>query len=157
MGITVTREEAVWLRKQHPSGRIVAACGCFDIFHVGHLRYLKESAKYGDILVVGVNSDASIKRLKGAKRPIVPQAERMELLSSLSFVTYVVPFDEDTPYEIIKKIKPNIITKGGDYNPNDVVGKDIVESQGGKVIICPLIENKSTTNIIDKILEAYNE
>jgi len=137
--------------------KIVFTNGCFDIFHVGHLRYLKESAKYGDILVVGVNSDASIKRLKGAKRPIVPQAERMELLSSLSFVTYVVPFDEDTPYEIIKKIKPNIITKGGDYNPNDVVGKDIVESQGGKVIICPLIENKSTTNIIDKILEAYNE
>lgn len=137
--------------------KIVFTNGCFDIFHVGHLRYLKESAKYGDILVVGVNSDASIKRLKGAKRPIVPQAERMELLSSLSFVTYVVPFDEDTPYEIIKKIKPNIITKGGDYNPNDVVGKDVVESQGGKVIICPLIENKSTTNIIDKILEAYNE
>lgn len=137
--------------------KIVFTNGCFDIFHVGHLRYLKESSKYGDILVVGVNSDASIKRLKGDKRPIVPQNDRMELLSSLSFVTYVVPFDEDTPYKIIKKIRPDIITKGGDYNPNDVVGKDIVEEKGGKVIICPLIEHKSTTNIIDKILEAYNE
>lgn len=121
------------------------------------MRYLKESSKYGDILVVGVNSDSSIKRLKGKNRPIVSQEERMELLSSLSFVSYVVPFDEDTPYEIIKKISPDIITKGGDYNSNEVVGKNIVEAKGGKVIICPLIENKSTTNIIDKILEVYNE
>ena len=149
--------EELSLKLKDTSKKIVFTNGCFDIFHVGHLRYLKESSKYGDILVVGVNSDSSIKRLKGEKRPIVPQEERMELLSSLSFVSYVVPFDEDTPYEIIKKISPDIITKGGDYNPDNVVGKDIVEGKGGKVVICPLIENKSTTNIIDKILEAYNE
>lgn len=153
----VISADALSERLKDNNKKIVFTNGCFDIFHVGHLRYLKESANYGDILVVGVNSDASIKRLKGNKRPIVPQNERMELLSSLSFVTYVVPFDEDTPYEIIKKIKPDIITKGGDYNPDEVVGKDVVESRGGKVIICPLVENKSTTNIIDKILEAYNE
>lgn len=153
----VISADALSERLKDNTKKIVFTNGCFDIFHVGHLRYLKESANYGDILVVGVNSDASIKRLKGNKRPIVPQNERMELLSSLSFVTYVVPFDEDTPYEIIKKIKPDIITKGGDYNPDEVVGKDVVESRGGKVIICPLVENKSTTNIIDKILEAYNE
>lgn len=131
----VISADALSERLKDNTKKIVFTNGCFDIFHVGHLRYLKESANYGDILVVGVNSDASIKRLKGNKRPIVPQNERMELLSSLSFVTYVVPFDEDTPYEIIKKIKPDIITKGGDYNPDEVVGKDVVESRGGKVII----------------------
>ena len=137
--------------------RVVFTNGCFDIFHVGHLRYLKESSKYGDMLIVGVNSDASVKRLKGANRPIVTENERAELLASLSFVSYVVIFDEDTPYEIIKRIKPDFITKGGDYNPDTVVGKDIVEAKGGKVIICPLEENKSTTNIIKKILEVYHE
>lgn len=137
--------------------KIVFTNGCFDIFHVGHLRYLKESAKYGDMLIVGVNSDKSVKRLKGNNRPIVSEDERVELLSALSFVSYIVLFDEDTPYEIIKKIRPDIITKGGDYNPDDVVGKDIVEAKGGKVVICPLIDNKSTTNIIDKILETYHE
>lgn len=137
--------------------KIVFTNGCFDIFHVGHLRYLKESSKYGDMLIVGVNSDKSVKRLKGSKRPIVPENERMELLSSLSFVSYVVLFDEDTPYEIIKKIKPDIITKGGDYKEEDVVGADIVKEKNGKVIICPLTTDKSTTNIIEKILGAYNE
>lgn len=137
--------------------KIVFTNGCFDIFHVGHLRYLKESSKYGDMLIVGVNSDKSVKRLKGEKRPIVPENERMELLSSLSFVSYVVLFDEDTPYEIIKKIKPDIITKGGDYKEEDVVGSDIVKEKNGKVIICPLTTDKSTTNIIEKILGAYNE
>ena len=139
------------------SKKIVFTNGCFDIFHVGHLRYLKESAKYGDMLIVGVNSDASVKRLKGPNRPIVTEHERAELLASLSFVSYVVIFDEDTPYEIIKRIQPDYITKGGDYNPDDVVGKDVVEAKNGKVIICPLEANKSTTNIIKKILEVYHE
>ena len=137
--------------------KIVFTNGCFDIFHVGHLRYLRESAKQGDMLIVGINSDASVKRLKGNNRPIVNELERAELLAALSFISYVVIFDEDTPYEIIKKIKPDIITKGGDYNPDDVVGKDIVEAKGGKVIICPLEKDKSTTNIIKKILEVYHE
>ena len=137
--------------------KIVFTNGCFDIFHVGHLRYLRESAKQGDMLIIGVNSDASVKRLKGNNRPIVNELERAELLASLSFVSYVVIFDEDTPYEIIKRIKPDIITKGGDYDPNTVVGKDIVEAKGGKVVICPLEKDKSTTNIIKKILEVYHE
>ena len=125
--------------------------GCFDIFHVGHARYLKQASTYGDILVVGVNSDASVKRLKGPERPIISEKERMELLADLQCVSYVVKFSEDTPYELIKKIQPDIITKGGDYKPEDVVGKDIVEQKGGKVVICNLIEGKSTTNIITKI------
>lgn len=137
--------------------KIVFTNGCFDIFHVGHLRYLKESSKYGDMLIVGVNSDASVKRLKGENRPIVNEKERAELLSSLSFVSYVVLFDEDTPYNIIKKIHPDVITKGGDYNVDNIVGADIVKNKGGKVVVCPLVENKSTTNIIERILEVYHE
>lgn len=153
--ITIDKLEKILETKR--TKKIVFTNGCFDIFHVGHLRYLKESSKQGDLLIIGVNSDSSVKRLKGKNRPIVPELERMELLSSLSFVSYVVMFDDDTPYEIIKRIKPNIITKGGDYAPENVVGKDIVEENGGKVVILPLVENKSTTNIIDKILEVYRD
>ena len=131
--------------------KVVFTNGCFDIFHVGHARYLKQASTYGDILIVGVNSDASVKRLKGPERPIISEKERMELLADLQCVSYVVKFSEDTPYELIKKIQPDIITKGGDYKPEDVVGKDIVEQKGGKVVICNLIEGKSTTNIITKI------
>lgn len=153
----VTIDKLEEILKTKKDKKIVFTNGCFDIFHVGHLRYLKESSKYGDILIIGVNSDSSVKRLKGENRPIVSEDERAELLSSLSFVSYVVLFDEDTPYEVIKRIKPDIITKGGDYDPNTVVGKDIVEEKGGKVIICPLTKEKSTTNIIEKILKVYNE
>lgn len=131
--------------------KIVFTNGCFDIFHVGHSRYLRQASTYGDILVVGVNSDSSVKRLKGPERPIISEEERMELLADLESVSYVVKFEEDTPYELIKKIQPDIITKGGDYKPEDVVGKDIVEANGGEVMICKLVEGKSTTNIITKI------
>ena len=131
--------------------------GCFDIFHVGHARYLKQASTYGDILIVGVNSDSSVKRLKGSERPIIPEKERMELLADLQCVSYVVKFSEDTPYELIKKLQPDIITKGGDYKPDDVVGKDIVENRGGKVVLCKLVEGKSTTNIITKIKNTFVE
>lgn len=137
--------------KDRKNKTVVFTNGCFDIFHVGHARYLREAAKLGDILIVGVNSDSSVKRLKGETRPIIPESERMELLATLEFVSYVVMFEEDTPYNIIEKIKPDIITKGGDYKPEDVVGKNIVEAYGGEVIICPFIESRSTTNIINKI------
>lgn len=149
----VTADKLAEILKNKQNKKVVFTNGCFDIFHVGHSRYLRETSKLGDILVVGLNSDSSVKRLKGEKRPIVTQNERAELLASLEFVSYVVIFEEDTPYNLISKIKPDIITKGGDYNPNDVVGKDIIESYGGKVVICPLIEGKSTTNIIEKILQ----
>lgn len=149
----VTADKLVEILENKQNKKVVFTNGCFDIFHVGHSRYLRETSKLGDILVVGLNSDSSVKRLKGEKRPIVTQNERAELLASLEFVSYVVIFEEDTPYNLISKIKPDIITKGGDYNPNDVVGKDIIESYGGKVVICPLIEGKSTTNIIEKILQ----
>lgn len=147
----VSIDELVKILKNISNKKIVFTNGCFDLFHVGHARYLKKAAKFGDILIVGVNSDSSVKRLKGDTRPILNEEERMELLSNLEFVSYVVKFEEDTPYNIINKIKPDIIVKGGDYKTEDVVGKDIVEKYGGRVEICPYIDSKSTTNIIEKI------
>lgn len=147
----VTIDKLKKILKDRQNKTIVFTNGCFDLFHVGHARYLREAAKLGDILIVGVNSDASVKRLKGEERPIISENERMELLASLEFVSYVISFEEDTPYNVIKEIQPDIIAKGGDYKPEEVVGKDIVEKRNGKVVICPLIESKSTTNIIKKI------
>lgn len=147
----VTIDKLKEILKDRQNKTIVFTNGCFDLFHVGHARYLREAAKLGDILIVGVNSDASVKRLKGEERPIISENERMELLASLEFVSYVISFEEDTPYNVIKEIQPDIIAKGGDYKPEEVVGKDIVEKRNGKVVICPLIESKSTTNIIKKI------
>lgn len=147
----VTIDKLKKILKDRQNKTIVFTNGCFDLFHVGHARYLREAAKLGDILIVGVNSDASVKRLKGEERPIISENERMELLTSLEFVSYVISFEEDTPYNVIKEIQPDIIAKGGDYKPEEVVGKDIVEKRNGKVVICPLIESKSTTNIIKKI------
>ena len=138
------------MKREHGK-KVVFTNGCFDIFHVGHSRYLMDASRYGDILIVAVNSDSSVKKLKGPERPIVSENERMELLAALECVSYVVKFDEDTPIELIKTLKPDIITKGGDYKPEEVVGKEIVEAYGGEVIICPFVDGKSTTNIIKKI------
>lgn len=139
------------LRHRNPDKKIVFTNGCFDILHIGHIRYLQEAAKLGDILVLGLNSDASVSRLKGPERPINSEQDRAELLCALEFIDYVVVFEEDTPYELIKKIQPDVLVKGGDYAPEQVVGKDIVESRGGKLVLIPFVEGKSTTNIINKI------
>lgn len=144
-------EESAELRAEKSDKKIVFTNGCFDILHVGHIRYLKQASKLGDLLVVGLNSDESVKRLKGSDRPVNSEMDRAEMLSSLGFVDYVVVFEEDTPYNLIKAIQPDILVKGGDYRPEDVVGKDIVESRGGKVQILPFVEGKSTTSIINKI------
>lgn len=132
---------------------VVFTNGCFDILHVGHVKYLKESASFGDVLVVGLNSDDSVRRLKGPERPINTQSDRAELLASLESVDYIVIFDEDTPYELIKAIQPDVLVKGGDYMPDEVVGKDIVEAKGGRLELIPFVEGKSTTNIINKVRE----
>jgi len=136
--------------------KIVFTNGCFDILHSGHIAYLYKAKKLGDILIIGLNSDNSIKRIKGEKRPIILQEERAFLLSALEMVDYVTIFDEDTPYELIKIIKPHILVKGGDWPIDNIVGKDIVESYGGKVLNIPLVEGKSTTNIIERILSVYS-
>jgi len=126
--------------------KVIFTNGCFDILHPGHIEYLKASRKLGDYLIVAINSDESVKRLKGDKRPINNEVIRAYMLKNLSFVDEVVIFDEDTPYDIIKKLKPDIITKGGDYKATSVVGKDLAE-----VVIIPFVDNYSTTSIIERI------
>jgi D-beta-D-heptose 7-phosphate kinase/D-beta-D-heptose 1-phosphate adenosyltransferase len=144
-------EEIKTFRKNNQNKKIVFTNGCFDILHVGHKRYLQTAASLGDILVVGVNSDASVRRLKGESRPINSEIDRAELLCAMGFIDYVVIFNEDTPYNLIEQIQPDILVKGGDYKPEEVVGRDIVESRGGKLILVNFVEGRSTTNIIKKI------
>ena len=132
---------------------IVTTNGCFDILHVGHVRYLKESAKYGDVLIIGLNSDSSVKRLKGESRPINNESDRAELLSELAFVDYVVIFEEDSPVELLDEIKPDIYTKGADYTLDTLPEAKTVLKNGGKVEFINLVEGKSTTNVIKKIEE----
>lgn len=136
--------------------RIVFTNGCFDLLHVGHVKYLQKARNLGDILVLGLNSDASVRRLKGPKRPLIDQDERAHLLAALDCIDYVTVFDEDTPLELIKALKPHILAKGGDYSLDGVVGKEIVESYGGRVELVTFVDGKSTTNIIDRILELYS-
>lgn len=146
-------EDVENFRQNNINKKIVFTNGCFDILHVGHKRYLQQAAALGDILIVGVNSDASVRRLKGPSRPINPEQDRAEMLCAMGFIDYVVIFDEDTPYELIKNIQPDVLVKGGDYKPEEVVGRDIVEARGGKLVLISFVEGKSTTNIIKKIEE----
>lgn len=127
--------------------RIVFTNGCFDLLHPGHVAYLEEARGFGDLLVVGVNSDDSVRRLKGPERPVVPLDGRMAVLAALEAVDYVVPFEEDTPYQLIKALRPHVLVKGGDWRPEEVVGRDLVE----EVRIVPYREGFSTTRIIEKI------
>ena len=131
--------------------KIVFSNGCFDLIHLGHIEVLARSADLGDILIIGVNTDSSIKKLKGNNRPIIEENSRAQQLASLEFVDAVVLFNEQTPLELIKVIKPNIITKGGDYNFEQVVGNEIAVKNEGKVIIIPLTQGYSTTSILNKI------
>lgn len=148
---TIYFENADSLREHYKNEKIVFTNGCFDILHRGHVDYLKKAKMLGDILVVGLNSDESVKKLKGNDRPINTQSDRMEILKAMKYIDYVIIFEQDTPYELIEKIQPDILVKGGDYRLNAVVGKDIVERRGGMVKILPFLAEKSTTNIISKI------
>ena len=131
--------------------KVVFTNGCFDILHSGHVLYLEEAKSLGDILVVGLNSDESVRRLKGNERPINSEHERAIVLSGLSFVDYVIVFNEDTPYELIKTIQPDILVKGGDWAVESIVGYDIVLRKGGVVKSLLFKEGVSTTSIIDKL------
>ncbi len=143
-------------RNLHKSGlKIVFTNGCFDILHIGHIKYLKEAKTYGDKLIIGLNSDSSVKRLKGEQRPIVPENERAEVLDSLKPVDYIVIFEEDTPMELIKIVKPDVLVKGGDYTEEKIVGADYVRSYGGIVVVIPYIEGRSTTSLIEKIRKLW--
>jgi len=130
--------------------KIVFTNGCFDLLHVGHIRYLEEAKKLGDILFVGVNSDLSVKRLKGPSRPIQNEQDRAEILNALRSVDFVSIFEEDTPYELIKIVKPQILVKGGDWEVQKIVGYDLVQSWGGQIYSLTFVEGKSTTSLIKK-------
>lgn len=125
--------------------------GCFDLMHRGHLHLLREAKKLGDLLIVGMNSDRSVKKIKGPGRPILPAEERAELLAALEMVDYVTLFDEPDPYAVIKELRPNVLVKGGDWGKEGIVGTEIVEEDGGKVAVIPYLEGYSTTEIIQKI------
>jgi len=125
--------------------------GCFDILHVGHVRYLQEAKSLGDILVVALNTDASVKKLKGEGRPLQNENDRAEILSALECVDFVTLFDEETPLEIIEKLQPDVLVKGGDWKPADIVGSDVVLAKGGEVKSLSFVEGKSTSHIVDKI------
>lgn len=134
---------------------VVTTNGCFDVLHVGHLRYLQAAQLLGDLLVVGVNSDESVRALKGENRPLVPAAERAEMLAGLACVDYVTIFPEIDPIDLLSAIKPNIHVKGGDYTIERVIEREAVESNGGKVIVGLNVPGKSTTDLIETIRERY--
>lgn len=150
-GKILGKSELKDFRRTNLEKTIVFTNGCFDILHIGHKRYLEKAAALGDLLVIGVNSDDSVKRLKGNDRPVNNEQDRLELLTAFPFVDKVVLFSEDTPYEIIEDLQPDILVKGGDYLPEEVVGRDIVEGRGGKLILIDFVEGRSTTNVIKKI------
>lgn len=152
-GKLLDRDSASRLRITYPNKRIVFTNGCFDILHIGHIRSLRQAAGQGDLLVVGLNSNCSVKAIKGDERPINDEQDRAEMLCALSFVDYVVIFDENTPYELIKSIQPDVLAKGGDYKPEDIVGRDIVEKRGGKLVLLDYIAGRSTTKIIHGLQE----
>ena len=135
--------------------RVVFTNGCFDVLHVGHLRYLQMAKLQGDILVVAINSDDSVRAIKGEKRPLVPEDERAEMLASLECVDYVMVFPELDPIQFLKELRPHIHVKGGDYELSEVIEREAVESIGGEVRLMPGVAGKSTTNLIDLIVERY--
>lgn len=130
---------------------VVFTNGCFDIIHPGHIHILEEAKSYGDVLIVGLNSNRSVKNLKGESRPINSESDRIKILCSIKHVDYVIVFDEETPIELIELIKPNFLVKGGDYNKSEIVGADLVEKNGGSVIIIDLLVGYSTSSIIDRL------
>ena len=135
--------------------KIVFTNGCFDLIHTGHTRYLAIARSLGDLLVVAVNSDSSVRTIKGEKRPITPQAERAETLAALQSVDFVTIFDEPDPYRVISALQPDVLVKGGDWPVEKIIGRDVVEARGGRVVNVPFVEGQSTTGIIEKILQKY--
>ena len=135
--------------------KIVFTNGCFDILHVGHIRYLSQARKLGDILVVGLNTDRSVRTIKGEKRPLVCENERAEVLSALKVVDYVVLFDEPDPLALIKALKPSILVKGADWPEDKIIGADVIKQSGGRVVRIPLVPGSSSTNLIEKIIKVY--
>ncbi|MDW7709858.1 MAG: D-glycero-beta-D-manno-heptose 1-phosphate adenylyltransferase [Deferrisomatales bacterium] len=133
--------------------RLVFTNGCFDILHPGHVTYLEAARDLGDLLVVGLNSDESVRRLKGASRPLLPQDDRATVLAGLRSVDFVVTFEEDTPLRLIQELVPDVLVKGGDWPVEGIVGREVVEAAGGRVVTIPFLEGRSTTGIVERVLE----
>jgi D-beta-D-heptose 7-phosphate kinase/D-beta-D-heptose 1-phosphate adenosyltransferase len=140
---------------QNQGKKVVFTNGVFDILHLGHVTYLQKARDLGDLLVVALNSDASVKRIKGPLKPLIPLEERAEMLLALSCVDYTTFFEDDTPFEAVKILRPDILVKGGDWAVDKIVGGDLVESWGGKVTNIPVVPGRSTTNLIDIVRERY--
>ena len=143
------------LRKKNK--KIVTTNGVFDILHIGHIRYVQQAKKLGNILIVAVNSDASVKKIKGPKRPLNNENDRAEALAALECVDYVTIFNEENPIKTLGIIKPNIHVKGGDYKINQIIEKNIVEKNNGKIVLVPKVEGYSTTEFIKKVLNSYKD
>ena len=152
----VTREAAAALAAsvRRQDGRVVFTNGVFDLLHPGHVRYLRDARALGELLLVGINSDDSVHRIKGPERPVNPEGERAEVLLALSSVDAVVVFDEDDPHAIIAAIQPDVLVKGSDWGPNDIVGRDVVEARGGRVVRIPLAPGHSTSELIRRVRAA---
>lgn len=151
MGQYLTENELLeHLAAERKNKKVVFTNGCFDLLHIGHVRYLKEARALGDILVVALNTDASVRKLKGPERPVQLEDDRAEILSSLVCVDYTLLFGEETPERIIKLIKPDILVKGGDWKVEQIVGAPFVQSYGGEVKSLPFVDGRSTTNLIKK-------
>jgi rfaE bifunctional protein nucleotidyltransferase chain/domain len=159
MGKIVTREELAKIVAdlKNQGKKIVTTNGTFDLMHIGHVRALQQAKLFGDILIVGVNSDSSVKQYKGDKRPVIPEKERAEMIASISCVDYVTIFSEKDPRALLEIVKPNFHVKSGDWAPEKMIETEIVRKNGGEVKIVPFIGNFSTTNIIHKIREVYKD
>jgi glycerol-3-phosphate cytidylyltransferase len=152
---TIKELEKIISKLKKQNKKIVTTNGVFDILHLGHTRYLEQSKKLGDILIVAVNSDKSTKRIKGIKRPLNSERHRAEMLACLSSVDYVTIFDENTPHKFLETIKPHVHTKGGDYKINEVIGREVVEKYQGRVVVIKKFGNHSTTRLMNKIAKLY--
>jgi D-beta-D-heptose 7-phosphate kinase/D-beta-D-heptose 1-phosphate adenosyltransferase len=148
---TVRQLKPILARLRRRGERIVFTNGCFDLLHIGHLRYLQRARRHGDRLVVAVNSDRSVRKIKGPPRPLLPQAERAEVLAALSCVDYVTVFNEPDPLAVITALQPDVLIKGSDWSQNRIIGREVVEGRGGRVRRVPLVKGISTTRLIEKI------
>jgi D-beta-D-heptose 7-phosphate kinase/D-beta-D-heptose 1-phosphate adenosyltransferase len=143
--------QAITAKARSDGKKVVFTNGCFDLLHRGHLHLLREAKACGELLIVAVNSDKSVREIKGPNRPILPETDRAELLAALEMIDYVVLFDEPDPYRLIAALKPDVLAKGGDWKPEDIIGSDIVTGNGGKVAVIPYMKGFSTTEIIERI------
>ncbi len=155
----LTAEEAeAWAAERRGRHQVIVFTnGVFDLLHPGHVRYLHEARRLGDVLIVAINSDRSVRANKGPTRPVNPESERAEVLSALACVDAVVVFDDDTPHAIISRIQPDVLVKGADWGPDNIVGRDVVEARGGRVVRVPLAEGYSTTSILARIRGASED